>query len=194
MCHLIFISSHVSSKVARNYDITIRCFQLLFFPLQGKQVIRPIAFRPVPGVGGNSGASTPTNGNVFGLFRPMGGGGGGTAPSSGQTTPASMLQPYSDVQPSPAPPPFTSHVTLGGGVVPGGPGGHPPHLLQLPKPNEGFAPGHPLVKDGRRHYGSKFYKRRLTLFCSKHTRNNIYPLQTPNFPNISINNVLKDLF
>ena len=107
-------------------------------------------------MGGNSGASTPTNGNVFGLFRPMGGGGGGTAPSSGQTTPASMLQPYSDVQPSPAPPPFTSHVTLGGGVVPGGTGGHPPHLLQLPKPNEGFAPGHPLVKDGRRHYGSKF--------------------------------------
>ena len=148
-----FNTSHASSKLAQNYDIT-KVFSTAFFILQGKQVIRPIAFRPVPGVGGNSGASTPTNGNVFGLFRPMGGG-GGTAPSSGQTTPASMLQPYSDVQPSPAPPPFTSHVTLGGGVVPGGTGGHPPHLLQLPKPNEGFAPGHPLVKDGRRHYGSK---------------------------------------
>ena len=31
----------------------------------------------------------------------------------------------------------------------------PPGPFGTTPTNEGFAPGHPLVKDGRRHYGSK---------------------------------------
>ena len=111
-----------------------RCF------LQGKQVIRPIAFRPVPG--GGSGASTPTNSH-FGSFRPVG------APSSGHTTPS---QPTYIDQPSPAPPPAGGGLQLIGSTTVT----HPTNPA-LPKANEGFAPGHPLVKDGRRHYGSKYY-------------------------------------
>ena len=121
------------------------CLNIVFY-FQGKQVIRPIAFRPVPG----SGASTPTNGSSLGVFRPA-----SQTSASGQTTPSAAF----DSQPSPAPhPPFAS-----GHVVIGGPGAGPaPNgvsvnggLLSATKPNEGFAPGHPLVKDGRRHYGSK---------------------------------------
>ena len=99
---------------------------------QGKSVIRPIAFRPTPGP--SSGASTPTNGYVVSSYRP---------PSTSSTSNAPSHFDYSghnQIRASPA----TSM-----GPVP------PP----LPQPNynsEGFAPGHPLVKDGRRHYGSKF--------------------------------------
>ena len=90
------------------------------FLLQGKALIRPIAFRPTPGP--NSGASTPTNGPLMG-FRP---------PSNGPDSLHGGLARAS---------PATSH---------GGPFTNP-----ATNTNDGFAPGHPLVKDGRRHYGSK---------------------------------------
>ena len=93
---------------------------MIFYLLQGKALIRPIAFRPAPGP--NSGASTPTNGPLMG-FRP---------PSNG---PDSL---HGLARASPA----TSQV----GIGPFAPGS---------STSEGFAPGHPLVKDGRRHYGSK---------------------------------------
>ena len=94
--------------------------RIIFCLLQGKALIRPIAFRPAPGP--NSGASTPTNGPLMG-FRP---------PSNG---PDSL---HGLARASPA----TSQV----GIGPFAPGS---------STSEGFAPGHPLVKDGRRHYGSK---------------------------------------
>ena len=125
------VFAHSSQEVSL---LLTRCF------LQGKQVIRPIAFRPVPG--GGSGASTPTNSH-FGSFRPVG------APSSGHTTPS---QPTYIDQPSPAPPPAGGGLQLIGSTTVT----HPTNPA-LPKANEGFAPGHPLVKDGRRHYGSKYY-------------------------------------
>ena len=93
---------------------------IFFTPLQGKALIRPIAFRPTPGP--NSGASTPTNGPLLG-FRP---------PSNG---PDSL---HGLARASPA-------TSQGGPFTP------------ATNTNDGFAPGHPLVKDGRRHYGSKNY-------------------------------------
>ena len=103
---------------------------MLLFSFQGKSVIRPIAFRPTPGP--SSGASTPTNGYVVSSFRP---------PSSN----FDFGGPHPNVRASPAT--SMTHVVMGG--VPPPPPPHPNYN------NEGFAPGHPLIKDGRRHYGSK---------------------------------------
>ena len=104
------------------YACSCIVFKLIIFftPLQGKALIRPIAFRPTPGP--NSGASTPTNGPLLG-FRP---------PSNG---PDSL---HGLARASPA-------TSQGGPFTP------------ATNTNDGFAPGHPLVKDGRRHYGSKNY-------------------------------------
>ena len=40
----------------------------------------------------------------------------------------------------------------------------PPGPFGTTPTNEGFAPGHPLVKDGRRHYGSKLTFENLPLY------------------------------
>lgn len=106
--------------------------------LQGKALIKPIAFRPTPGP--NSGASTPTNGPTF-----MHGG--------------PFMRPGSSNGPE------SLH-----GLTRASPAGPVPAVFGTTPTNEGFAPGHPLVKDGRRHYGSKsnflcmIYEGRLEFF------------------------------
>ena len=102
-----------------------------FLFLQGKALIRPIAFRPTPGP--NSGASTPTNGPLI-----LGGTPGFRPGSSNGTSEVASL--------------VHSHhhaVTPQQGGSMGGP------FNPVGQNNEGFAPGHPLIKEGRRHYGSK---------------------------------------
>lgn len=108
----------LSLKTAINSFLTL---------LQGKAVIRPIAFRPTPsnsstnlsGVGGNlSGTSTPTNAPMP-AFRPLG---------------ATVMGPYGS---------RSGTWSSNGGYV--------------GVNSEGFAPGHPLARDGRRHYGSEYH-------------------------------------
>merc|ERR1712223_1085081 len=100
--------------------------------LKGKALIRPIAFRPTPGP--NSGASIPTNGPL-GSFRP--GSSNGNNESLVQL--GGLLARASPAQgPFNVPVPQTQSAQQNGNS----------------STSEGFAPGHPLVKDGRRHYGS----------------------------------------
>lgn len=112
---------------------------LNFFFFQGKSVIRPIAFRPTPGA--SSGSSTPTNGYVVSSYRPNS---------------ANMQAPHFDYSGPPhiraSPATSTTHMMMGPG--------HQPPLPPLPPGHpgsngEGYPPGHPLVKDGKRHYGSR---------------------------------------
>ena len=162
----------------------IKTLKLLNVTFQGKAVIRPIAFRPIPG--------------------------GGTAPGthSGQSTPTASGPPSSFRPPSNGPPPLPSghpssgnQAHIGGNISGGGSaslgyfiGGNNSRNVLAPSPatsttssqhcigpyknghgpsatgggiqngppingkvnNGGFAPGHPLAtNDGRRHYGSK---------------------------------------
>lgn len=118
--------------------------------LKGKVVIRPIAFRPSPGRPGSS--SGPATGSTQSSSRPGSStftspGRGSTAPSpglsSGYRTPVqttfgpggSVVTSSSSNSTSFGPPP----------PVPG-PGSRPP--------SQGFLPGHPLVKDVQRPFGS----------------------------------------
>lgn len=99
--------------------------------LKNKAVIRPIAFRPTPVNGKMSNASTPTNGPPPpppNSFRPI----------NAATPTSSSGQSYS----------------IGGPVVVNA-GRSLAGVQQGNGNTEGFAPGHPLVKEGRRHYGSK---------------------------------------
>lgn len=105
-------------------------------------MIRPIAFRPTPGA--SSGSSTPTNGYVVSSYRPN------------SANMANMQVPHFDYSGPPhiraSPATSSSHVMMGPGQQPPLPPLPPGH----PSCNgEGFPPGHPLVKDGKRHYGSK---------------------------------------
>ncbi len=115
---------------------------IVLFHFQGKSVIRPIAFRPTPGA--SSGSSTPTNGYVVSSYRPN------------SANMANMQVPHFDYSGSPhiraSPATSSSHLMMGSGQqppLPPLPPGHPSNN------GEGFPPGHPLVKDGKRHYGSK---------------------------------------
>lgn len=101
--------------------------------LKGKALIRPIAFRPTPGP--NSGASTPTNGPLGSFVRPGSSNGNNESlvPIVGHLARA-----------SPAQGPFNVPVPQAQSTQQNG----------NSSTSEGFAPGHPLVKDGRRHYGS----------------------------------------
>jgi hypothetical protein len=111
-------------------------------------MIRPIAFRPTPVLGGSgyfhgsntmlSGASTPTNPtgpSGPSSFRTIN---AGLPPSgtSANATPTHGMTPVNGIY---------GRTAVGPGGGPGGGGGS----------EVGFAPGHPLVKEGRRHYGSE---------------------------------------
>lgn len=101
--------------------------------LKGKALIRPIAFRPTPGP--NSGASTPTNGPLGSYVRP-----GSSNGNNESLVPIVGLL----ARASPAQGPFNVPVPQAQSTQQNG----------NSSTSEGFAPGHPLVKDGRRHYGS----------------------------------------
>ena len=136
-------------------------------------MIRPIAFRPIPGggtaPGTHSGQSTPTasfrppsngppplpSGHPSAGNQPHVGGslsGGGSASLGyfiGGNTSRNVLAP------SPATSTTSSQHCIGPYK-----NGHGPGVIQNGPPitgkNGGFAPGHPLAtNDGRRHYGSK---------------------------------------
>ncbi len=122
--------ARLSALISWPFIMKSRSEIFFFFLLQGKALIRPIAFRPTPGP--NSGASTPTNGPL--MFP--------TRPGSSNGGPESLVHHLGLARASPA----NSLVATQGPINNANSG------LQN---NEGFAPGHPLVKDGRRHYGSK---------------------------------------
>ena len=113
-------------------------------------VIRPIAFRPTPGRPSSSTGPLPPSGS-----RP-----GSSAPSPGPLMSAGIgvginssigggLLAYSAAPPSrpgsSAPSPLLTATAAGPAVGP--PYSRPP--------SQGFAPGHPLVRDGPRPFGSK---------------------------------------
>ena len=139
--------------------------------MQGKAVIRPIAFRPTPGAGHgtHSGASTPTAGNGSSSgFRPPSNGppplpGGHPLSGGGQPSlnvvagGSSSLGYFVGGNSRNAPSPATSTTSSQHCIGPYKSGGGPTNGPINGNVNEGgFAPGHPLAKnDGRRHYGSK---------------------------------------
>ena len=96
------------------------------FSFQGKVVVRPIAFRPSPGRPGSS--AGPSSGQV--TSRPA---------SSNLTSSPGLSSGYQT--------PVQTTFGPGGSVITTSSSGHPAQAT-------GFVPGHPLVKDGHRPFGS----------------------------------------
>ena len=112
---------------------------------QGKVVIRPIAFRPSPGRPGSSNGPPAASGSrpPSSTFTSPGRGPGSTAPSPGLSSTGYRT-------------PVQTTFGPGGSVVTGpGSGPAPPPGPGSRPPSQGFLPGHPLVKDGHRPFGSK---------------------------------------
>ena len=101
-------------------------------------VIRPIAFRPSPARPGSSTGPPVGSGSrpPSSTFTSPGRGPGSTAPSPGLSSTGYRT-------------PVQTTFGPGGSVVTGPGSGQAPH-------SQGFLPGHPLVKDGQRPFGSKY--------------------------------------
>lgn len=126
--------------------------------LQGKAVVRPIAFRPLSVSCGPS--PCPVNGAPGPSLPP------GIKPP--ETTPTGPFREVVGVRVAPSPAQSsqnTTSITINGGSA-SARVANPQQQQQAQQPQHGkgggaaaeggFAPGHPLVKEGRKHYGSEY--------------------------------------